>query len=225
MRRIRVPALPTAEPVNLEPAQAHHLRDVLRRTLGDRVVAFDGMGQQVEAEVVAVSSAGVALVAVGEPTAAAPPHPLHLVLGIPKAKALDQALRMATEAGATHLHPAVAARSTPRGDKAARWRTLTAEAARQCGRADLPEVAPLRPLAKALAAVPDDHDRRIALPAAPELPPATGPAAVAIGPEGGFTEAEVRAALHAGWNPMGLGRWVLRADTAAAVALAATAPR
>ena len=90
----------------------------------------------------------------------------------------------------------------------------------QCGRATLPQVDAVRDFADVLADAPglrwifSPHD----------APAASGQAAeavsVLIGPEGGFAPDEVAAAVNAGWLPQSLGPRVLRADTAATVALA-----
>lgn len=221
-RRFPVPAL--APRVTLEEEAAHHLLDVVRLRRGGRVVLFDGRGREAEAILVAVVDGVPVLELSGEPRVAAPPHPLHLVLACPKGGATDDALRMATEAGATDLWPVLAERSVARGDRHDRWARIARSAAQQCGRADVPAVHPLLALREAVGELPGDLDRRVAVPGAERLPPATGPAAVLVGPEGGLTAAEVRFALTEGFTPMGLGGWILRAETAAAVATALTAP-
>ena len=103
-------------------------------------------------------------------------------------------------------------------------RGIAGEAARQCGRADVPEVAEPAPLPAALEAPPGF--RRIAFHPGPWAPLATlaeagapGHLAV-IGPEGGFTDSEIRACLEAGCALASLGPRVLRAETAALCAAA-----
>jgi 16S rRNA (uracil1498-N3)-methyltransferase len=109
-------------------------------------------------------------------------------------------------------------------ERAGRWRRIAGEAARQCGRSDVPEVAVPGPLAPALEAPPGFV--RIAFHAgagAPLseaiLPGAAGFLAV-VGPEGGLTDREVQACLDAGCRLATLGPRVLRAETAAVVAAA-----
>lgn len=75
-----------------------------------------------------------------------------------------------------------------------------------------------------LRALADVPDRRVALPGADRAAPAVGDVAVLVGPEGGWTDDEVALALAAGFTPVGLGAWVLRAATAAPVAVAACSP-
>ena len=139
-------------------------------------------------------------------------------------------VQKATELGASRLVPFAAERSVVQldGEKAAeraeRWRRIAAEAARQCGRTDLPEVAVPGPLAVALAAVPPGF-RTVVLHGggAPlgqlGLEGAAGVAAV-IGPEGGLTEGELSACRSAGALLGGLGPRTLRAETAAIAVVA-----
>lgn len=109
-------------------------------------------------------------------------------------------------------------------ERALRWRRIAEEAARQCGRADVPEVAVPGPLAKALEAPPGFA--RIAFHAgagAPLAEVAGGGARgflAVVGPEGGLTDREVEACLGTGCALATLGPRVLRAETAAIVAAA-----
>jgi 16S rRNA (uracil1498-N3)-methyltransferase len=107
-----------------------------------------------------------------------------------------------------------------KGDRLDRMERVCAGTLAQCGRAAGPTLrGPLR-LIDALDALPADIERRICLPGAEDPPAPAGPAAVLIGPEGGWTPAEVQAALARGCQPMSLGPTVLRAETAVAAALA-----
>jgi 16S rRNA (uracil1498-N3)-methyltransferase len=80
------------------------------------------------------------------------------------------------------------------------------------------------PLRIAAAAVPVDLDRRVAVPGADALPPATGGAALVVGPEGGLSSEEIAALVAGGWRPFALGPTVLRVDTAVAAGLASLRP-
>jgi hypothetical protein len=100
---------------------------------------------------------------------------------------------------------------------------VAAAAARQCGRADLPTVAAITPLAAALAAV-SAPGRLLADPAGPPLSAAQPPApavAILVGPEGGLSDDERAAALAAGFAPVSLGPTILRAETAGLILAAA----
>lgn len=219
-RRFRVAALPAiGQRLPLDAGASHHLLNVCRHPRGGRLIVFDGSGCEAEARLAHVDGAAM-IEGLGEPRSARPRHALHLVLALPKGPALDAALRMAVETGATHLHPALSDRTVARGERPDRWERILASAAQQCGRADLPALCPLLPLLEAAAAVPTSATRWLAVPGAERLAPAEGDAAVVIGPEGGLTAREVDRLLADGWTATGLGAWVLRVDTAVAVALA-----
>lgn len=226
MRRFPVARLPAPGlEAALDPGAAHHLLRVLRVERGEPVVLFDGDGHEQQARLSEVRDGVPVLVAEGAPREARPACALHLVLALPKGPAMDLAVRVATEAGATHIHPVLSRRSVARGDRGDRWARIAASAAAQCGRADVPAVDDVVPLREGLDGLPPDLDLRLAHPAGRALGPAQGPAAVLVGPEGGFEASEVELAVARGFAPMSLGRWILRADTAVAVAVALVAPR
>jgi len=220
MKRFRLQSLPgPGTQTTLDKNGSHHLLHVLRATRGDPVLVFDGTGLQAPAVLVDVLEGHAVVQVTDVPHSARPEHALHLVLGLPKGPSMDRAVRMATEAGVTEIHPVLAARSTARGDRGDRWRRIATAAAQQCGRADIPQVHPLSDLAGALPLLP--MDRRIAVIGASDGPAPQGPCGVLIGPEGGWTAEEISQAQSTGALPITLGDWVLRSDTAAAVAIAA----
>lgn len=224
MRRFRVPALAEqGTTITFDRDGSHHLLEVVHIRRGEAVVVFDGTGNEARATLTDVHD-GAAVVTIDGPIRSSrPTFPLHLVLAVLKGPAMDDAIRMATEAGATCIRPFLASRSIARGERVDRWERVAASAAQQCGRGDVPSVLAPTDLADALADLVG-CELFVAVPGSARAQPANGPAAVVIGPEGGLTPFEVRAVLAAGGAPVGLGRFVLRADTAAAVAVALVAP-
>jgi len=220
LRRALVHPLPGAEPTRLDSAVSHHLVHVLRLQPGARVVAFDGRGAQVITELIAVES-GVAIVrATGEPVRAEPSRAAHLVLGRIKPKALDLGLRMAVEAGITHLHLFDGDHSQGRPPREDRWERIAAAAATQCGRADLPTVLSYPSLSAALDALPTSIALFVATPGAQRHGPPQVPAAIIVGPEGGLSPTERERCATRGAIPVGLAAFTLRAETACAIAAA-----
>jgi 16S rRNA (uracil1498-N3)-methyltransferase len=212
----------------LTPGALHYLRDVLRLAPGDAVELFDGLGAAWAATVAPGFTArelGVRReVARGGPA-------LHLLFALAKGEKVDLVVQKATELGVARLVPFAAERSVVRLDadkgaeRAERWRRIAGEAARQCGRADVPEVAEPSTLAEALAAVPPGAALLVLhgpggtpLPALP-LEGASTLAAV-VGPEGGLTDAEVAACEAVGARRAALGPRTLRAETAAIAVVA-----
>ena len=225
MRRFRVDDLPASGELLLDRESSHHLLTVLRIRRGERVELFDGSGRAAQAELLGIEEDRAHMNLVETPRQLQPAGEAYLIIGIPKGQAMDAAVRMATEAGATVIQPVVTQRSVARGDRGERWTRIATSAAQQCGRAELPRVQPLCSLAEALDAVPSDIQRFVAMPGAKaSVPPHRG-AAILVGPEGGLTEREVALAQSKGWAPIALGPWVLRADTAAAIGISALVQR
>ena len=201
-------------------ADAHHLLRVVGIGPGEAVELFDGQGGAVVARLLRVEAGAAVLSVEGALSLPAPPA-LRLILGQLKGPAQDTALRMATEQGVSELLVVSADRSVPKGEgRPDRWERIARAAVAQCGRADLPAIrGPMR-LIDALDAIPNGCERRICLPGAPVSAPAAGEVAVLVGPEGGWSPREVALAIERGCEPMSLGPWVLRADTAVVSALA-----
>jgi 16S rRNA (uracil1498-N3)-methyltransferase len=232
--RLRLEAL-AAGPVELRGEAFHYLAHVLRARRGDRLVLFDGAGREAEATVDIVGDDALVLTA-GEPRAAAPAGvPVTLLLSLLKGEKMDLVVQKATELGVARVVPLASAHAVVRLDgdrresRRARWQKIAADAARQCGRADVPEIAEILTPQEAFAAAPARamrlvfHERD-----APPLRRVLGDAlpeevVAAVGPEGGFAAAEIEAARAAGFLPAGLGPRVLRAETAAIAALAVLA--
>jgi 16S rRNA (uracil1498-N3)-methyltransferase len=159
--------------------------------------------------------------------AAAIETPLTLLTAVPRGGRMDFLVQKCSELGVSRIVPVITARSVVRPEpaKRGRWEKIAREAARQCGRADVPEVSPPTPLAAALAAS-DLPDRRLML--SPEaggrplraLLPDRAATALLVGPEGGLDTAEVEAARAAGFQAASLGSRILRVETAAIVAVA-----
>lgn len=223
------PAALAAGRVELAGEPFHHLVHVLRARRGDRVTLFDGAGREAEATVETLGEAGATLCA-GEPREV--PRPavdLTLLLGLLKGEKMDLVVQKGTELGMTRLVPLAVAHAVVRLDEArhggrlARWEKIAREAARQCGRADVPEITPVVAPDEAFRAATGlrlcFHEREPA-PLAPLLVGAPPAATLAVGPEGGFSSAEIAAARHTGFHVVSLGPRVLRAETAAIAALA-----
>lgn len=228
-RRVHLPPSQIGEDrAALTEGARHYLRDVLRLAPGDAVELFDGRGAAWEARV----EPGYQGLALGARREAAPGGPaIHLLFALAKGEKCDLVVQKATELGAVRLAPFAAERSVVRLDagkgaeRAERWRRIAGEAARQCGRSDVPEVAPPASLAAALAAVPAGfrlvvlHGEGGAPLGALGLEGAPGLAAV-VGPEGGLTPPELAACEAAGALRATLGPRTLRAETAAIAAVA-----
>lgn len=219
-------ALHESGQVVIDGPQAHYLSRVMRVAAGDVVILCDNVTGEWAARVEDAGKREVVLEA-GEmlrPREAVPD--LWLCPALLKKDRFDLVLEKATELGAARIQPVITRRCV--ADKLNRERAVahTIEAAEQCARTALPDLAEPVKLAALLATWSAERalffaDENGGEPAAAAFAAYTGPAAILVGPEGGFDEGE-RAAIRAlpAARPISLGPRILRGETAAIAALA-----
>jgi 16S rRNA (uracil1498-N3)-methyltransferase len=217
------PGLTTSGPVVLTGDEAHHLARVARREVGDVVEVFNGRGLGVRARVETLERARVVLSRLDELVEIRSSVSLTLYVAPPKGDRFDWIVEKATELGVVRLVPLKTERSVvdPRAGKLERLRRVVVEASKQCGRNRLMELEEPVGLAAAFARE-GDAIRLIAYQGglAPEswpCHPGGSFVALAVGPEGGWTDGERRLAAESGWQCIGLGPTRLRVETAALV--------
>lgn len=222
LHRAFVPEL--GEEIELKGPEAHRLLHVLRLGPGDRVRVFDGQGHEALAEIVAVHKNRLRLrLLAPEARDAEPPVPIVLYVALLKGDKLADVVRAGTELGASAFVPLITARSVPKSlgpQKLERLRRIAREAAKQSGRARVPEVSPPMPLAEVPAVEAGLLAHPMASKRVGEVLDPTRPLALATGPEGGFTDAEVAGLVERGFVPVYLGPRILRAETAPLALLA-----
>jgi len=209
--------------VDLDANQANYLANVMRLGIGAEVLLFDGRSGEWLAR---IGDAGKKRMTLGveRKTREAESVPdVWLAFAPVKRAQTDWLVEKATELGAARLIPVMTQRTIAERVKLERLRAIAIEAAEQCGRTVLPEIAEptaLRDLLRDTTRTLYFADESGGLPAADAFKP--GPATILTGPEGGFTDEE-RAAVRATRNavPISLGPRILRAETAALAALAA----
>ena len=214
--RFYLPDLPGSGLATLTGDEAHHLSRVRRLAAGARVVLFDGLGRSCRAEVIQVGKHAVELGLEEVVTEPPPPIALTLATAVPKGERFDWLVEKATELGVGRLVPLVTERSVvdPRSAKLDRLRRLIVEACKQSGRSRLMTLDEPTPLSHYLTTEPAER-RWLAHPGRGRF--RTGEStscALAVGPEGGFTQCEVDEALDAGWQAVSLGTTLLRIETA-----------
>ena len=210
--------------VELERAQTNYLGTVMRMREGDEALLFDGQSGEWLASIAGAGRKTMTLT-VGHRTREAEWIPdVWMTFAPVKRAQTDWLVEKATELGAARLVPIITQRTIVDRVKLNRLEAIAIEAAEQCGRTRLPEIAEPTPLKKFL----DDRDTERTLYFADEgggEPAAKafrrGPTAILTGPEGGFTDEE-RASIRGAANaiPISLGPRILRAETAALAALA-----
>jgi 16S rRNA (uracil1498-N3)-methyltransferase len=212
--------------IALAREQAHYLTTVLRLAAGDAVAVFNSRDGEWLCHLTEASRKGAALRCERQSAAVAPPPDIDYCFAPLKHARLDYVVQKATELGARRLRPVITQRTIAERVNLERMRANVSEAAEQCNLVFVPEVAEPRKLADMLAQwepgralVHCDETAAIADPLA-GLRAVTLPAAVLVGPEGGFTAAE-KALLQSlpFVTPVSLGPRIMRADTAAIAVL------
>lgn len=221
--------LGAGEELRLDGGQAHYLGQVMRRQVGDFVRVFDGRAGEWAARVISVGKKAVVL---GVEVQTAPQEvvpDVWLCFAPLKRGRVDWLVEKACELGAARLLPVVTRRTIVDRLNGERLRAHLVEAAEQCGRTFVPELAEMVTLPALLAGWPEGRtlyfaDEGLAgceaAPTLAQMAP-SGPAAMLIGPEGGFMESESEAIRNCNFvRSVSLGPRILRADTAALAALA-----
>jgi 16S rRNA (uracil1498-N3)-methyltransferase len=231
--------------VTLSADETHHLIHVLRMTPGDSAFVFDGCGNEYKCSFRGVKN-NHAQLEIAEALIDIVESPVHLTLAqaLAKGEKFDFIVQKATELGVSRIAPLVTRYSDVRlddqqaGKRVERWRRISLEALKQCGRRTLVEITAPRTLSEFLSASEPaspnsndvlSHTRRAMLLFSEKgglgitgaLAEATNacPVVALIGPEGGWSDDELDLLNERGCKSVTLGPRVLRTETAAVVAL------
>ncbi|MDP2943077.1 MAG: 16S rRNA (uracil(1498)-N(3))-methyltransferase [Candidatus Omnitrophota bacterium] len=212
----------------LRGREAHHARDVMRLRAGDEITVFDGTGKEYSGIIDKILKEQIIIKINKTFEKKADDRRLALVQAIPKLNKMDVIVEKATELGVERIIPVITARTIVQTDKsraglrAERWMKIAVMASKQCGRVTVPEINEIIRFEDSLSFV-KGYELAV-IPCLCEgtesirtvLKESRARSAIAfIGPEGDFTEDEVKAARSKGVIPVSLGREVLRSDTAA----------
>ena len=206
--------------LELPDGEAHHVLKVLRGRSGDQVEVVDTVGRLFMAE---LRGGGEAIVLAELAAPDVTDARVTLFQAVPKGGRMDLVVEKATEVGATSIVPLLTERGVvnPREGKVNRWRRVAEAAARQSLRLGVPEVSEPVPFADAVARA---GGTGVLLHNGPDIPPVEtvvgSPAGLFVGPEGGWSEDELRIAGEAGIVSGGLGPYRLRSETAGIVVAA-----
>lgn len=221
----------TENPFSLTGPAAAHVVKSLRMRPGERLTLCDQNQLEYDCAILKTSPDAVLLeVGKGMPSRSEPSLRVTLYQGVPKADKMELIIQKAVELGVERVVPVETARCVSRPDpkaarkKAERWQKIAEEAAKQSGRGKVPQVAP--PLSFVQALLEGAQSEKMLLfyegggrPVGQLVPADTRTAAIFVGPEGGFSSAEVEAAIQAGAAPATLGPRILRTETAPLAAL------
>jgi 16S rRNA (uracil1498-N3)-methyltransferase len=222
-------ALQTSGRLKLHPMASAHLIKVLRLREGADVVLFNGDGSDYRATIVVPRSEACEL-SIGDATVVRNESPCQITLlqGLCRGEKMDWVLEKATELGVHRIIPVHCERSEVHLDREraekrkSHWLRVVLSACEQSGRATVPELEGLSELGKRLTQ-PIEADLRVALHPSnmvSGLPAQAKQIAIAIGPEGGFSERDLAQLNLAGFTTMAMGARVLRTETAGPAAIA-----
>ncbi|WP_018752766.1 16S rRNA (uracil(1498)-N(3))-methyltransferase [Paenibacillus sanguinis] len=219
---------------------ARHIGRVMRSKPGDKFIVSDGSSREVLVEVKTIEPQAVtAEILDALPSSGEPWLQVTVAQSLPKGDKMEIVIQKCTEIGASRFLPFLSARTVVQYDRKkeekrlGRWQKIAKEAAEQAHRSKIPAVEGPVPWNELLAAF-EGYDlvclcyekehgsalREVLKPFVAELnTEQTCHIAVVVGPEGGFSEEEVQAAEAAGAKSVGLGRRILRTETAAMAAL------
>jgi 16S rRNA (uracil1498-N3)-methyltransferase len=224
--------------LSLPEGTARHVQ-VLRLQPGHQITLFNGQGGEWDATITRMGRSDVDVtLGAHRPDEREAGRAVQLALGMPANERMDWLVEKATELGAASLQPLHTSRSVLRlaGERAEKkqkhWQSVAVAACEQCGGNRVPPVAPVQDIAAWLKALPPADPQAPALRCLLSLAPGSVPLASALGklpslapvcflsgPEGGLSTAEEALATAHGFVPVTLGARVLRAETAALVAL------
>jgi 16S rRNA (uracil1498-N3)-methyltransferase len=205
---------------------AHYLLSVMRIGEGDAVLLFDGIAGEWVARAGAIRKRDLILTCVHQSKPLEQVPDFQLCVAPIKKGRIDLVVEKACELGVAAIRPVLTRRAVVDKLNLDRLRTHMVEAAEQCGRTGLPTLDEMVPLPKMLAGWDAGRalffaDEQGGAPMSEAFAEHPGPAALLVGPEGGFTDEE-RAAIRACPQavPISLGPRILRAETAAIAATA-----
>ncbi|MDH5405581.1 MAG: 16S rRNA (uracil(1498)-N(3))-methyltransferase [Candidatus Aminicenantes bacterium] len=213
----------------LSGEQFHHLVRVRRGRVGDKVRVFDEQGREFEGKVSEIRKDRAVILLVEKCLISAPPSiEITLLQALPKGRKMDLIVQKTTELGVWKIIPLITERTIvrlPRPDRVARWNRIALESCRQSQRRSIPLVSPITRLEeldlaslsglKIILCEGAERGLKEALKGTTE-----NKVVLMVGPEGGWSPREIELSLQWGFITAGLGRRILRTETAGIIGVA-----
>jgi 16S rRNA (uracil1498-N3)-methyltransferase len=211
-------------PVIIDGPVHHQIKNVLRLGPGIQLMLLDGLGNCCRAEIKSITRDNTVLHVLDRWVVQDQTLPITLIQSMPKADKFEQILQKGTELGIQSFQPVMTTHTVPKinmlreAKRIERWHRIMTDAARQCRRDLLPEILPIKLLGEALHQ--PKSGLNIVLWEAASAPlhqvlPQDRPSGVRllVGPEGGFSPAEIEKIGHNGFQTAHLGPRILRTET------------
>lgn len=223
----------SGDTVMLPPDESRHAVKVLRLSSGDHIEILNGHGCRAISRISHSHPTHTQVIVQSAQQQPPPKITIHLVQAIIKNKAMDQLLQKTVEAGVHHIHPIIThhteARIQPGSsdaqDKSSKWIKTLHEAQKQSGNAWTPILHPIQNFSSTLDQLPTNHSHLVASLQPNSIPilntfPTLPHTWIWIGPEGDFSPDEYQKLQKKAIQPVTLGPFTLRSETAACVAVA-----
>ncbi len=221
MHRFIIPnALTPGKMVLTDHQLVHQIKDVLRFRVGEKIIISNGAGKEAEVEILELDKKQMMVsVSSVRDNKAETARQVTLYCAILKKENFEWVIQKVVEVGVKKIVPVVTARTVKTALNLARLKKIAKEAAEQSGRGVVPVVEAPVELEKVVKNLPDNQANIFChfdgeKVGSEDIKEATG---IWIGPEGGWTEEEVRLAREKGFKVVSLGSTILRAETAATV--------
>lgn len=219
--------------VTIEGNDAFHISRSLRMRVGESLTVCDDQRTEYDCKLISISDTVVAEIISSHTSENEPPYSAVIYQALVKGDKFDTVVQKAVETGATKIVPVLTSRCTVRPDekslkgKLERWRRIAAEASKQCGRATQVEIAPCVSFTEAVNQAKSsdvslfcyEGEGTVGIPALLKGRATPNSVSVFIGPEGGYDVSEVKTASDNGLLLCGLGKRILRTETASAFVL------
>ena len=219
--------LGVGQKINLEKDQTHYLKNVMRCKINDKIIVFDNTTGEYIAEIFNIDKRSISIEILEKTKPMYVPGDVWLIFCPLKKTRTDFLVEKSTELGLRKFLPTLSDKTQTKTLSMDRFKKNIVEAVEQCGGTFIPEILPVSSLAKVIEEMPQDRmiifcdesleSRNINYSLLSEKPEKV---ALLVGPEGGFSDSE-RNLLRTKKNvlPVSLGNRILRAETAAVVAL------
>ena len=217
--------------VTLDENASHHLARVLRASIGDEIILFNGDGDEYPARIINITKKNVTIEILSKTICQREsPIDIYLAQGIARGEKMDFIIQKAVELGAVKIFPLVTERcnvrlTAEREEKRLRhWQSIVTSACEQSGRNVIPELLPAQTLSDFITHVSADVKFVLTPHCDTAMTttslPSNAKIILLIGPEGGLSSGEIQFAIDHQYQALLLGPRVLRTETATIAALA-----
>ncbi|MFA5737100.1 MAG: RsmE family RNA methyltransferase [Candidatus Paceibacterota bacterium] len=221
MRRDRffVPANYAGESLDWQDSKlSHQLKNVLRLSYEKKIYLFNNKNQEATVKILEIKKDNIKFKILSVQNLEESINTTTLYISLLKKDKFELVVQKATEVGVMKIVPLVTTRTVKQGSKIERWKEIAKEASEQSGRLVIPKISEPVLFKEAVLIAKKDNDLNIIFDVGGDklqkIPDKVG---IFVGPEGGFEDTEKDLANEAGFSRVGLGNFVLRAETAAIV--------